>query len=379
MLEPTYQNFLELIDENLTIEKIREKDLNLRKGIQQIKDGGKVYIWPLGNMGEKVYKELRTNGYENLFLVDKNVKLANVISPDELYFDQDDVLIIATLRYSNEIYKLAEQKNCKNILMYYNIKELGTISPIVFPGDFYDQCFEELTIHLLKNSKEYKSMYFSLEDEISRKVFLNNMLFRLTYDVRYTFEHNNGIQYFDEGIIDCDFDGMVIDGGAYNGDTLEQFLQLNKDFKEYYLFEPDEDLLEKAKKITNDNRIYYINKGLFSANKTLGFNKTKGDNGCILEHGNNKIDVISIDEYFKEKVAFIKMDIEGAELEALKGAQNIIKKYFPTLAICIYHKPTDYLDIFNYIKTLNKDYKFFLRHYSNYYPETVLYAVLEQK
>lgn len=376
MLEATYENFIKLLSKNLTIEKIREKDFNSRRCIQKIKNGSKVYIWPSGNMGVRVYKELKTNGYKNLFLVDKNDKLTNVISPDGLIFNQEDVLIIATPRQSNAIYNLAEHKKCKNILMYYSIKELGLISPIIFPQDFYDTCFEELTVHLLRNVEGYKDMFFSLGDEVSKKIFLNNMFFRLTYDIRYTFEYNNGIQYFDDSIINFNFDGAVIDGGAYNGDTLEQFLNLNRDFKEYYLFEPDEDLLEEAKKITNDNRIHYINKGLFSTSNILNFNKTMGDNGSIVENGSNKIDVISIDEYFKGKVSFIKLDIEGCELEALKGAQNIIKQYSPTLAVCIYHNATDYLDIFNYIKSLNKDYKFFLRHYSNYYAESVLYAVL---
>ncbi|WP_076236988.1 FkbM family methyltransferase [Clostridium botulinum] len=375
MMELTYENFIKLLAENLTIEKIRKNDSNLREGIQKIKNGNKVYIWPSASMGERVYKELKANGYENLFLVDKNNELSKVISPDEFVFDREDVLIIATLRHSKDIYNLAKQKKCKNILMYYNIKELGSMFPIIFPEDFYDKCFEELTIHLLKNIEEYKYMYFSLQDDASRKTFLNNMFFRLTYDVRYTFEKDEGIQYFDNSIIDFDFDGSVIDGGGYNGDTLEQFLELNRDFKDYHLFEPDGDLLKEAKKVSNDNRIYYINKGLYSTKKTLSFNKTMGDNGCIVESGNNKINVVSIDEYFKEKVSFIKMDIEGCELEALKGAQNIIKQYSPTLAICIYHKAVDYLEIFNYIRTLNKDYKFFLRHYSNYYTETVLYAV----
>jgi FkbM family methyltransferase len=375
MIDITYENFIKLLSEKLTIEKIREKDINLRNGIQRIKNGSNVYIWPAGIMGKRVYRELKVNGYEKLFLVDKNNKSLEAIRPDELIFNLDDVLIIATLNHSNEIYTLAEKMNCKNILMYYNIKELGKVSPIIFPDDFYDKCFEELTNHLLNNIEVYKNMYFSLEDDASKRAFLNNMFFRLTYDVRYTFEEDKCIQYFGSSIVDFNSDDVVVDCGAYNGDTLEQFLQLNKDFKAYYLFEPDKDLLEQAKTITNDNRIYFVNKGLFSSKKTLRFNKTMGENGCIVDGGNDTIEVISIDEYFKEKVSFIKMDIEGSELEALKGAENAIRQYSPTLAICVYHKPTDYLDIFNYIKSLNSDYKFFLRHHRNCYAETVLYAV----
>ncbi len=141
------------------------------------------------------------------------------------------------------------------------------------------------------------------------------------------------------------------------------------------MFEPDEDLLEQAKDISNDDRIFYINKGLYSVNKTLSFNKSIGDGGSITLDGDKQIEVTSIDGFFKNKVSFIKMDIEGCELDALTGAKETIIKYSPTMAICVYHKASDYLDIFNYIQALNKEYKFFLRHYSNYYTETVLYAV----
>ena len=69
------------------------------------------------------------------------------------------------------------------------------------------------------------------------------------------------------------------------------------------------------------------------------------------------------------------MDIEGTEMEALKGAEYIIKKYKPKLAISIYHKPEDIVEIPKYILNINPDYKLYLRHYSDNAGETVLYAI----
>lgn len=69
------------------------------------------------------------------------------------------------------------------------------------------------------------------------------------------------------------------------------------------------------------------------------------------------------------------MDIEGAEMEALKGAENILKRDKPKLAICLYHKREDMWEIPYLIKSIKPEYKFFIRHYSNYEGETVLYAI----
>lgn len=69
------------------------------------------------------------------------------------------------------------------------------------------------------------------------------------------------------------------------------------------------------------------------------------------------------------------MDIEGSELEALKGAQELIKRNQPKLAICIYHKAEDYFQIPLYLHTLVPAYRFYVRHHFYGATETVLYAV----
>lgn len=75
------------------------------------------------------------------------------------------------------------------------------------------------------------------------------------------------------------------------------------------------------------------------------------------------------------KVDFIKMDVEGSELDALKGAEETIRKHTPKLAICVYHKPDDYLTILRYLHELNLGYEFHLDHHTIFLGETVLFAV----
>jgi FkbM family methyltransferase len=379
MLEVSYENFLELLSKNSTPEKIIENDSATQEAFKQIQNGSKIYIWPSGRIGRRIYEELTKNGYENLVLVDRNCKdLDNTIPPNDINFAESDVLIITTLIHSKEIYNLALAMGCKHILMYYHIKSI--IEPVLFPDDFHDKDFEGLTTHLLDNADRYKRMYTFLEDNASKQNFLNNMFFRLTQDIRYTFEYDTKLQYFDEKIR-FDSEDVIVDGGGYNGDTLEQFLKLNKPFKSYYLFEPDPVLLDQAKRVSDDPRIKYVNMGLFSRPDILRFNKTTTMNGDgqIVDDGSDTVDVTSIDSFIHEKVSFIKLDIEGAELEALHGSLNCILRNNPVLAICIYHKPSDYLDIFEFIQSLNPVYSFFIRHHEDFYAETVLYAIPKNK
>lgn len=81
------------------------------------------------------------------------------------------------------------------------------------------------------------------------------------------------------------------------------------------------------------------------------------------------------DDLFGEDVSFIKMDIEGAEMDALHGAAELIKSKKPKLAICIYHKLEDLWEIPLYIRSLVVGYDFYVRQHTPLYLETVLYAI----
>jgi len=105
-----------------------------------------------------------------------------------------------------------------------------------------------------------------------------------------------------------------------------------------------------------------------------------GGGASIVDNGNYKIKVTAIDKFVERnnlsKVDFIKMDIEGAELKALEGGEGTIKKFKPKLAICVYHRGDDILEIPEYIKSLGSDYKLYLKHNSTGMDETVLYAII---
>lgn len=185
-------------------------------------------------------------------------------------------------------------------------------------------------------------------------------------------------QYFDK-VITLDQGEVFIDAGAFNCGTDIDFIKRCPDYKEIIAFEPDPELymncLNKVKTYQmRDIKIHNI--GLWSKKEMCSFLKG-GAGGCISDKGTLMVRLDTLDHMLSERVSFIKMDIEGAELKALKGAQNTIMNYKPKLAICVYHKPEDIIEIPLYLHKIVPEYAFYLRHHSKGDGETVLYAVIK--
>ena len=123
--------------------------------------------------------------------------------------------------------------------------------------------------------------------------------------------------------------------------------------------------------------IEIINGALWDASVNVPFVEDNDNmaGSYVSNNGNDYVKGVAIDDLGAEKITFIKMDIEGSELRALKGAKKTIIRDNPKLAICIYHKPWDVYEIAEYILSIVPDYKLFIRHYDYYPQETVLYAV----
>ena len=90
---------------------------------------------------------------------------------------------------------------------------------------------------------------------------------------------------------------------------------------------------------------------------------------------NEVIEIHSLDEFMEGKrVSFIKADIEGMEMALLQGAKDTIRRYKPKMTICVYHYPCDLYSIAKYIRSINPEYKFKLRHHAAYLFDYVLYC-----
>lgn len=189
-----------------------------------------------------------------------------------------------------------------------------------------------------------------------------------------------GNQYFSSDIIKLSDHESFVDIGAFDGDTVKDFIHhTHAKFDRIFSFEMNEinfKLLQgNVKHMPNHDRIRIFNMGIWDSECDITY--SIGNSQSTIGAGEGQGHVVPLDDILKnEKVTFIKMDIEGAEPRALRGARNIIKTQKPKLAICIYHDFRHLWEIPLYIKELAPEYKIYLRHHTNLEYETVCYAVV---
>lgn len=189
--------------------------------------------------------------------------------------------------------------------------------------------------------------------------------------------------YFDPEIIRLHEDEVFVDAGALNLETSLRFMEAcqSSHVQNYriHAFEPDAASCKRCRDMLKnmpEAAIQLYHAGLWSEDTTLYFEEAGNAASRITkEKTGTSIRAVALDNCVSGPVTFIKMDIEGAELEALKGSRELIKRYRPRLAISAYHKKEDLVELPLYIKELVPEYKLYIRHYSNAGVETVLYAV----
>ena len=186
-------------------------------------------------------------------------------------------------------------------------------------------------------------------------------------------------QYFPDELIKLSGDESYIDVGAYDGETINQFLlKCNKEFEKIYAFELDRNIFLKLEKNLENflrrNDISLFNIGAWDNREVITYRS--GNFNSAIGEGAESGSVAPLDDLLKDvRVTYIKMDIEGAEIRALLGAKKIITAQKPKLAICVYHKISHLWEVPLLIHDMLPDHDIFLRHHSPLEYETVCYAL----
>lgn len=226
------------------------------------------------------------------------------------------------------------------------------------------------------NRDWWAQLYNLLSDDNSKKTLADVLRFRLTANPDYMCNYSVRLrdQYFEDFMT---YESEVfVDAGGFDGDTTEEFVRLYPDYKKVFFFEPSSKNLDAAKKrLVGMRDIDFRPLGLSDEEGTLQFNSNAGSASSVTQDGGGEtISVVTLDkELSKESVSFIKMDLEGWEMNALRGAEEIIRKNKPKLAIAVYHSAKDFREIPQYLLSIHPGYKIFLRHYTQGWSETVMY------
>jgi len=241
-----------------------------------------------------------------------------------------------------------------------------------------------------KNEDKIKKVYDLLEDDFSRDVYCQLIQSRTNNTpISETLVSNE--QYFSlPPYLNRSEKEIFVDCGAYVGDSIEQYINKKSGvFGKIFAFEPNpmnfSGLKHRASRLKNewafsDNKLTLVNAGVGSKTHTIYVENSldSAKLGANLINGKTdgtEIMIYALDDYFKEQnVSFIKADIESYELDMLRGAESIIKRDRPLLAVCIYHNASDMFTIPLYIKDICEDYKFKIRHHTYNFMDTVLYA-----
>ena len=235
-------------------------------------------------------------------------------------------------------------------------------------------------------SKKLKKMLdytdANLADQESRDIIHNRCKTFLTGDLSYIDKNEiNSHSYFSQDFYPISSDEVLFDCGAFTGDTIEDFVTFtNKKYKKIVAFEPDEKNVKRLNAFINNKieNVVVIQKATGDKNGKVAFlnNGNMFSKTVDVKDSSDElsVDIVRLDNYIDYHPTLIKMDIEGAELDSLIGATQIIKTQKPKLAICIYHMPFDFYEIPKFLKSLVPEYKFKVRQHEPGFCETVLYA-----
>lgn len=357
-------------------------------------------IWGAGTVGKLLYEFLKDKGVKIDFFIDENKKgewqNIPIKHPSEIS-DIKDVKIILSLT-SQVYYKIP------SFVKNYNVEDSKSIYDyegfnLVTLTDFirmYPEFFRFLInkhkflwwkdidkgFYVDKNEITLLEKY--LADDRSKDLFKKHVCMRSNYsEACYPFPDTEPQYFIDEVLKYFENRSLTfVDVGAYKGDTVVWlFYFFGKKVENVYAFEPS---LENQKYLIKTlgsiskvfNKSFIVNIPLIlSDNMTKIFFSDEGSSSGIKSEGIYCFAMPLDSLLYNLKVNFIKIDVEGQEIEVLKGMKNTISRNRPLMAVAVYHKLRDIIDIPLFILENFNSYRFILRQHRHFGLETILYCV----
>jgi FkbM family methyltransferase len=352
---------------------------------------GSVAIYGAGQYGGVFCEALKNSGHSVEFFLDKYSKLGNkdgiaIFRPSDAP-SKSVTVYISVAKYEKEIKEeLLALGFCDVRSFCDSIVQIKDI--FLFFAKLNSLWLVENRAEMVDEAKIAK-LSSMLKDEKSRDILSKITAFRKSLNAADYVYPDNKEEYFTEEIdVLSALKGGVrfVDAGAYTGDTLLSICRHCDNVEFVASFEPDSANISKLKesakiaKQKSNGFFALYPMGVWSKSDILEFSISGDASSGVAKDGSKntiQIPVCSIDDtLFAVAPNFIKMDIEGAEIEALCGAKECIRAYAPILTICVYHRPSDLWEIPLLIEEILPDgYDMYLRVHEHLGLSSVLYCL----
>ncbi len=255
--------------------------------------------------------------------------------------------------------------NIKRIASEY---ELYCPDVPVFGEGLFDKQF------VLENIGNFQKVYDLLSDEKSKFNYVNLILGKMTGKIEYLENAESDVAEAYKNIIHPKPDGHFVDIGAYNGDTIREYLSYSGSCGKITAFEPDGRNYAKLCRYAEENGIptdYLYNIAAWDKNEVLTFYSRSGRNSAgTTSHKNAKsvsVQADAVDSYIDSKVDFINIDAEGSDSKVISGLENTIRLYKPCISCALYHRNEDMFAIPLKLYEMYGNCNVYIRHF-RYFP-----------
>lgn len=337
------------------------------------------FIYGVGVMARRIYEDFLRRGINNIKLVvdDKNnaavdpvLSQVEPLESRELDAAYKDYIII--IGFYTALYDVGKFTG--------RFKRAAEIKTYI--AALLDSMEELRPDYFQAHYDEFEAVGRMLADEESRTCMRAYLQAKISSDNSYLLPHlSPGLQYFSEDFLKLSDHESYVDCGAYDGNSIRDFLETTGGRYNYiWALEPDPVNYNLMSAFVADRalaNVTLIEAGASSEKTRLPFVMGQDQSSRVEEGADSFVDCDTIGNISQgREVTFIKMDIEGSELAALKGAAEVIKKYKPTIAASAYHRADDFLVLPDFLRELVPEYKFYVRLYSPLPNEAVLFATV---
>lgn len=338
-----------------------------------------IYIYGCGDSGTALYDYLNAMKiYIDAFIIDDEFfscdKYREVPVKKLSEVNNSGVKINVLIGFANYHIGLDKLKNVKNI---NNIFCISNPYQYLFKQDLDLEFYN-------KYEAEFDNSYRLLKDNLSKSIMTAYLNTRINRDYEFLMPYSGSKTYFNNDIITLTDNESYVDCGAYNGDSVEKFIKsVNGNYYKIFAIEPDIKNFNELKQNISGENICLVNRGVWCEDAELGFvNEGQQEFSINRETGETQknIRVSTLDNIIgEERVTLLKLSVQGAEVEAILGAQKILKKWEPAIAITIFMKPDALIKIPHAIKKINSRYQFYLRCEEPFFARVILYAVTKEE